>query len=90
MIVKLSKSKTACTENNSAAPIIDDRDGRREKYFWPAQVANKGSKRFLHDEKTLRAAIHYVLHKQPNPLVQYSPYRKRRVQQKGRTKLYAP
>jgi REP element-mobilizing transposase RayT len=34
---------------------------------------NKGSKRKLKDEEALAAAIHYVLYKQPNPLVAWSP-----------------
>ena len=34
---------------------------------------NKGSKRKLKDEQALAAAIHYVLYKQPNPLVVWSP-----------------
>jgi len=34
---------------------------------------DKGSKRKLKDERALAAAIHYVLYKQPNPLVVWSP-----------------
>jgi REP element-mobilizing transposase RayT len=34
---------------------------------------NKGSKRKLKDDEALAAAIHYVLYKQPNPLVVWSP-----------------
>src|SRR5262245_8817272 len=34
---------------------------------------NKGSKRKLKDELALTAAIHYVLYRQPNPLVVWSP-----------------
>ena len=34
---------------------------------------NKGSKRKLKDERALAAAIHYVLYKQPNPLVVWLP-----------------
>ena len=33
----------------------------------------RGSKRKLADERALHAAIHYVLYKQPNPLVVWSP-----------------
>jgi REP element-mobilizing transposase RayT len=34
---------------------------------------DKGSTRKLKDERALAAAIHYVLYKQPNPLVVWSP-----------------
>jgi REP element-mobilizing transposase RayT len=34
---------------------------------------DKGSKRKLKDEEALAAAIHYVLYRQPNPLVVWSP-----------------
>ena len=41
----------------------------------PSQTwwTERGSKRKLPDEDALRAAIHYVLCKQPNPLLTWSP-----------------
>ncbi len=39
------------------------------KTWW----TERGSKRKLADERALAAAIHYVLFKQPNPLVTWSP-----------------
>jgi REP element-mobilizing transposase RayT len=34
---------------------------------------SRGSKRLLPDEEAIAAAVHYVLHKQPNPLATWSP-----------------
>lgn len=44
--------------------------GKLESETW---WTSGGSKRKLPDEAAVRAAIHYVLHKQPNPLVTWFP-----------------
>jgi REP element-mobilizing transposase RayT len=47
----------------------------------PAETwwTDKGSKRKLSDESALAAALHYVLYKQPHPLLVWSPERGRLV-----------
>lgn len=46
--------------------------GRRASGTW---WTDRGSKRKLPDEQAIATAINYVLHKQPNPLVTWSPER---------------
>jgi REP element-mobilizing transposase RayT len=50
--------------------ILNTKFGRPPSETW---WTDKGSKRKLKDEAALAAAIHYVLYKQPNPLVVWSP-----------------
>ncbi len=50
--------------------VLTQHDGKSTGRRW---WTNKGSKRLLPNEEALQAAIHYVLHKQPNPLAQHSP-----------------
>jgi REP element-mobilizing transposase RayT len=50
--------------------VLNRRFGKPLSETWWTE---NGSKRFLRDEAALAAAIHYVLYKQPNPLVVWSP-----------------
>jgi REP element-mobilizing transposase RayT len=50
--------------------ILNTKSGKPPSETW---WTDKGSKRKLKDETALAAGIHYVLYKQPNPLVVWSP-----------------
>ncbi len=50
--------------------ILNRRYGRPPSETW---WTDKGSKRKLPDDRAVAAAIHYVLYKQPRPLVVWSP-----------------
>jgi REP element-mobilizing transposase RayT len=50
--------------------VLNRRYGKTPSETW---WTDKGSKRKLPDERALAAAIHYVLYKQPHPLIVWSP-----------------
>ena len=49
---------------------LNKRFGRPASGSW---WTSRGSQRKLHDQRVRSNAIHYVLHKQPNPLLTWSP-----------------
>lgn len=51
-----------------ATRVLNRRYGKPASETW---WTTKGSKRFLPDQEAVDAAVEYVLHKQPNPLVTY-------------------